>query len=79
MTQKVLKVGSSAAVTIPKDILRGLGVRIGDSIDLRFNKAKKTVVIELPDKNIHEDQRIARLTLNFIERYKKDLETLAKK
>lgn len=79
MTQKVLRVGSSAAVTIPKDILREIGVRIGDSIALRFDKTKKTVVIELPERNTQEDQRIARLTLNFIKRYRKDLETLARK
>lgn len=79
MTQKVLKVGSSAAVTIPKDILRELGVRIGDSIALHFNKTKKSVVIELPEKNTQEDQRIAHLTFNFIKRYRKDLEALAQK
>lgn len=79
MTQKVLKVGSSAAVTIPKDILRELGVRIGDSIALRFNKAKKAIVIELPKENAQETQRIAHLTLNFIKRYRKDLEALARK
>lgn len=78
MTQKVLKVGSSAAVTIPKDILRELGVRIGDSIALRFSKAKKAVVIELPRESAQE-QRIAHLTLNFIQRYRKDLEALARK
>lgn len=79
MTQKVLRVGSSAAVTIPKDILQELGVRIGDSIALHFNKAKKAVMIELPEKNTQEDQKIARLTLNFIKRYRKDLEALARK
>lgn len=79
MTQKVLKVGSSAAVTIPKDILKELGVRIGDRIVLRFNKAKRAVVIEAQKETSQEDQKIARLTLNFINRYRKDLEALARK
>lgn len=79
MTQKVLKVGSSAAVTIPKDILRELGVRIGDRITLHFNKAKRAVVIESQSKPSKEDEKIARLTMSFINRYRKDLEALAKK
>ncbi|OHA68237.1 MAG: hypothetical protein A3A27_00130 [Candidatus Wildermuthbacteria bacterium RIFCSPLOWO2_01_FULL_47_18] len=79
MTQKVLKVGSSAAVTIPKDILKELGVRIGDRVKLRFNEAKRTIVIGPEKETSKEDQRIARLTLDFINRYRKDLESLAKK
>lgn len=79
MTQKVLKVGSSAAVTIPKDILKELGVRIGDRVRLRFNEAKRTIVIGPEKETSKEDQRIARLTLDFINRYRKDLESLAKK
>jgi len=79
MTQKVLKVGSSAAVTIPKDILKELGVRIGDRITLHFNKAKRAVIIESTKATSLEDQKIARLTMSFIKRYRKDLEALAKK
>ncbi|TSC55568.1 MAG: Uncharacterized protein Greene071421_290 [Parcubacteria group bacterium Greene0714_21] len=79
MTQKVLRVGSSAAVTIPKDILRELGLRIGDRIALDFNKAKRVLVIESPKIISREDQKIARLTFRFIDRYRKDLEALAQK
>ena len=79
MAQKVLKVGSSAAVTIPKDILRELGLRIGDRIALTFNKAKRVLVIESPKIISREDQKIARLTSRFIDRYRKDLEALAQK
>ena len=79
MTQKVLKVGSSAAVTIPKDILRELGLRIGDHIALDFNKAKRALIIESPKIISREDEKIARLTSRFIDRYRKDLEALAQK
>lgn len=79
MTQKVLKVGSSAAVTIPKKSLEELGLKIGDKVVIHIDRSRKTVSItpaaELPKK----DQKIARLTINFIERYRKDLEALAKK
>lgn len=79
MTQKVLKVGSSAAVTIPKGSLRDLGLKIGDEISVMVDKRKKMVTImpltELPAK----DTKIAMLTLDIIKRYRKDLEALARK
>ena len=79
MAQKVLKVGSSAGITIPKDILKELGVRIGDSITLSFHKGKNVVIIESDKEMSKEDKRIARLTLNFINRYRRDLQALAQK
>ena len=54
-------------------------VRIGDRVKLRFNEAKRTIVIGPEKETSKEDQRIARLTLDFINRYRKDLESLAKK
>ncbi len=79
MTQKLLRVGSSAAVTIPKKSLKELGLKIGDEITVRVNRDKKTVVIEPITALSRKDKRIAELTLNFIRRYRKDLETLSQK
>lgn len=77
MTQKVLKVGSSAAVTLSKASLEELGLKIGDRVIVEVNK--KSVIIKPQKQLSKEDQKIARLTLNFINRYRKDLEALAKK
>ena len=78
MTQKVLKVGSSAAVTIPKKSLAELGLKIGDRVEIRVDRARKFVSIR-PDVNVSgQDAKIARLTLDFINRYRKDLEALAR-
>ena len=77
MTQKVLKVGSSAAVTIPKKSLKELGLKIGDSVIVVVGK--KSVVIR-PQKILSKrENKIAELTLNFVNRYRKDLENLSKK
>ncbi len=79
MTQKVLKVGSSAAVTIPKKSLKELGLKIGDEVRVAVD-VKTRVVSIVPARALSsEDQKIARLTLHFIERYRKDLEELARK
>jgi len=79
MTQKVLKVGSSAAVTIPKKSLEELGLKIGDKVSVHVNKKTNSVTIEPQKKLSSDDQKIARLTLNFINRYRKDIESLAHK
>ncbi|MBI2355895.1 MAG: AbrB/MazE/SpoVT family DNA-binding domain-containing protein [Candidatus Doudnabacteria bacterium] len=78
MTQKVLKVGSSAAVTIPKKSLEELGLKIGDQVSVEIDQGKGVVTIKPKNNLSAEDQKIARLTLNFINRYRKDFEALAK-
>ena len=79
MTQKVLKIGSSAAVTIPKKSLEELGLKFGDEVTVDINPEKQSVLIR-PAKNLSDaDKKIAKLTLNFINRYRKDLEALADK
>ncbi|MBI5420801.1 MAG: AbrB/MazE/SpoVT family DNA-binding domain-containing protein [Parcubacteria group bacterium] len=77
MIQKVLKVGSSAAVTIPKKSLEELGLRIGDNVAVEIDVHKKVVQI-IPQHLSKEDEKIAGLTMNFINRYRDDLEALAK-
>ena len=79
MTQKLLKVGSSAAVTIPKKSLKELGLKIGDEVRVAVNAKEKTVIIEPLGELSKADKRIAKLTLDFINRYRKDLEALARK
>ena len=79
MTQKVLKVGTSAAVTIPKKSLEELGLKAGDKVDVEVNKKERRVSIRPARKLSKTDEKIAKLTLNFIERYRRDLEALARK
>lgn len=67
MTQKVLKVGRSDVI-IPQKTLKELGLRPGDS-----------VLIRPSTKLSKHQQRIAELTFNFINRYRQDLEVLARK
>ncbi|MEK9174400.1 MAG: AbrB/MazE/SpoVT family DNA-binding domain-containing protein [Patescibacteria group bacterium] len=76
MTQKLLKVGSSAAVTIPKKSLKELGLKIGDEVRVEVDVEEKTVIIE-PIKNI--SQELLSWTDKFIKQYRSALEALAKK
>lgn len=76
MTQKVLKVGSSAAVTIPKKSLVELGLKIGDSVSVEVDREKKRVLIEASVKG--GDKELLAWTKKFITRYRPALEALAK-
>lgn len=76
MTQKVLKVGSSAAVTIPKKSLEELGLKPGDTVRVEIDKKRRAVIIE-PAAKI--DQELIDWTKRFIEKYRPALEALAKK
>lgn len=79
MIQKLLKVGSSTAVVIPKKSLAELGLKAGDDVQVEVNEREKLVTIGPEIRMTSEDKKIARLTLNFINRYRRDLEALAKK
>ncbi|MBI2587982.1 AbrB/MazE/SpoVT family DNA-binding domain-containing protein [Candidatus Azambacteria bacterium] len=76
MTQKVLKVGSSAAVTIPKKSLEELGLRVGDRVRVEIDAKRRAVVVE-PITRV--DRELLAWTKKFIERYRPALEALAKK
>ena len=82
MLQKVLKVGSSAAITIPKKSLEELGMVIGDRVQVVVNEQENVVTIRpqhaVVSGTFKRQEQIARMTLNFINRYRKDLEALAK-
>jgi antitoxin component of MazEF toxin-antitoxin module len=79
MTQKVLKVGSSAAVTIPKDSLKELGLKIGDKVSVEVDKNRRVVSVRPVSRISKRQDRIAKLTLDFVDKYRSDLEELARK
>jgi antitoxin component of MazEF toxin-antitoxin module len=44
MAQKVIKTGNSAAVTIPADFVKDLGIRIGDPVKVKLDPENNKVV-----------------------------------
>ena len=76
MVQKVLQIGSSAGVTLPKTLLHELGLKVGDQVQVKIDKKKKVVIIE---PNIEIDRELLDWTERFIEKYRPALEALAKK
>lgn len=80
MTQKIIKIGSSLGITIPKNIAKKLGLRAGDGVELKTDERSRSLSYS-PTENSQSDDRdkISKLTLNFINKYRKDLEELADK
>ena len=81
MLQKVLTVGTSAAVVISKQSLKTLGVKPGDMVIVEEDASVPVVLIRPPHpvKVSQRHKKIASLTLDFIERHRHDLQALATK
>ena len=77
MTQKVLQVGSSAGVIIPKKTLGQLGLRVGDRVNVEIDAKQKKVFIEPISETV--DKELLSWTRKFIDKYRSDLEALARK
>jgi antitoxin component of MazEF toxin-antitoxin module len=78
MVNKVLKVGDSAAVTIPKHVLKDMGMAIGDKVTVTYHPETQEVVLK-PVKITHPmiSDRVARLTTQFVDHYRETLRRLA--
>lgn len=76
MTRKILQIGSSVGLTIPKDALAQLNMSIGDEVVLTVDSARKRMFIELPAT---VDGELVTWTKDFIEKYRPTLEALKDK
>lgn len=78
MNQKLIKVGSSVAAVIPKELLSRVGRGAGTPISVEAGANKDTLTIRLGDLAglSGREERILGITDRFIARYRKDLERL---
>ena len=81
MLQKIIKVGNSAALTIPQDFLKKAGWKVGDAIAVDADKTERVIFIKEPDSTFN-----TKLTPEFKEwldeigrKYKKTIKELAQR
>ena len=79
MIQKVLKVGTSAAVTIPKEALQALKIHTGDTVTTAISEKLGIMVIKSAKNKTSIDLDIIAWTKTFVENYGDALRRLAKK
>ena len=75
MVQKILKIGSSAGIIIPKKTLEEFGLKVGSRVDFNVDKGRKIIKLE-PEIKI--DKELFEWTKKFIKKYRPALEALAK-
>jgi len=68
MVQKVIRIGTSTGVTIPKKELQRLGIGVGDEIDIVFKPHKNTRL-----------NKFSNDVDKFMDMYQEDLKNLAKR
>ena len=78
MIQKILSVGSSIAITIPKEVRESLHLKAGKFVHTDFDKKNGVFSISQETKLSREDEEILRHAAGFMKRYEKDLKALAK-
>ncbi len=76
MTRKILQIGSSVGITIPKSALKELNMSVGDEVVFTVDSARKRASFELPTK---VDGELVSWTRDFIEKYRPALDSLKDK
>ncbi len=81
MLQKIISVGNSAAITLPKGFLEDVGLKVGDKIRVRADSDTKTMLIEADVDKIKPglSKDFVSWTGKFIKKNRLVLEELASK
>lgn len=81
MLQKIIQVGNSAAVTIPKDFLKTSRLRVGDIVvvDVDPDVSEISIRPQEPTKRVSLTPEFLRWLKKFTDEYRPVLEELAKK
>ncbi len=78
MFQKIIKVGNSAAVTIPKDFLESTDLKIGKKVKVDTDIQSQTIIIKPKDSSFNKEN-IKTWAETFISKNQSLLDELAEK
>lgn len=83
MLQKILQVGNSYAITIPKNLLESLKIQSGDFAEVREGQKRGRIIVDLArEEEIAEDvidTEVYRVAKQLLRRYLPAFKELAKK
>ena len=82
MLRRLFRSGNSVVVSLSKEFLAFLGLRVGDEVLVTLDAQAKHIFISSPEFSTlasDVDERFARQVSEFIERYRPTLEALAGK
>ncbi len=81
MIRQLFKTGNSIVLSLPKEMLDDLGVKVGESINLELDHDQRRVIltpVEKPLAIVGVNEDFARQVDEFIQQYRPALEELAK-
>lgn len=81
MLRRLFKTGNSIVVSLPREVLDGLGITDGEHVALELDRKQRRVIITPVDKLLAVngvDETFAHQVSEFIEQYRPALEELAK-
>ena len=81
MIRQLFKTGNSVVLSLPKEVLDDLGVKVGESINLELDSEQRRVILTPVEKPIAiagVNEEFARQVDAFIQQYRHALEELAK-
>jgi antitoxin component of MazEF toxin-antitoxin module len=79
MAQKIIKIGSSIGITIPKELLREIGLKAGQTVKVRAEGSERLVVEKLERPSLDQTRETIGWATDYVEKYRKDFEALADK
>lgn len=71
MVQKIIQIGTSAGVTIPKKQLEQMGLGVGDSVEITIKRTS--------NGKHSEDQSVIEAAKKILQDYRQDFQNLAKR
>ena len=77
MSQKVITVGNSVAITIPKETAKNLRLKAGDSVDFIEHPRTRAFTVRAQEKGSVVNPDVITWTNAFIDKNRKLLERLA--
>jgi len=81
MLRRLFKTGNSVVISLPKEVLDGLGVMDGENVSLEFDREQRRVILTAAQQSVQNNgvnQDFAKQVNTFIDQYRTALEELAK-
>lgn len=83
MTQKIIKVGNSAAVTLPRAFLAEIGASVGSNVQVHLKPETNRIILQIETNEGREktvvNEEVYSVAKNLLKRYLPAFKELAKK
>lgn len=79
MELRVVQIGNSGGILIPKEARQGMGIRIGENVSAEFRGKKMIITNPKKNRTTSIDAKFAKIVDEFMDEHKDVLSELAKR